>query len=324
VPLANLSPVAISVPIPTRLRRGVARALPRDRTGFARLAGIVVLAMYLNVASGAFVRLSGSGLGCPDWPLCHGGPVPPAQYHAVIEFSNRAIALFGILTAVVTWWVARSLADRLGRWLFLAVAVGTLFQIPLGAITVLTDLNPYFVMSHFLLAITVLGLSSIGWARATLPADGFVAGRSLSLLAAATALLGLGLIVSGAFSTAAGPHSGGPDIRRVGNLLDTTYVHVRVATAFAIAVVVLLAVLWRREHRPARLGQLTAALLVLLPLQAFIGEYQWHNQLPWGVVLAHVSVAGLVWVAIVFLATRVVARRAVAGTDPVAVTAPSG
>jgi cytochrome c oxidase assembly protein subunit 15 len=311
--------VAISVPIPTRVRRGFARVVPADRTGFARLTFVLVLAMYLNVASGAFVRLSGSGLGCPDWPLCHGGPVPPAQYHAVIEFSNRAIALAGIVAALVTWWVSRSLADRLGRRLCAGVAVGTLFQIPLGAITVLTDLNPYFVMSHFLLAISVLALATIAWARATLPQDGFVARGRLSLWTIGTALLGFGLIVSGAFSTASGPHSGGADIRRVGNLVDTTYVHVRVATAFVIAVVVLLVVLWRREHRPERLGQLTAALLILLPLQAAIGEYQWHNQLPWGVVLAHVSVAGLVWIAIVFLATRVVARRGIAPEDASAV-----
>jgi cytochrome c oxidase assembly protein subunit 15 len=316
--------VAVSVPIPTRVRQGVARVVPADRTGFARLTFVLVLAMYLNVASGAFVRLSGSGLGCPDWPLCHGGPVPPAQYHAVIEFSNRAIALAGIVAAVVTWWVARSLADRLGRWLCAGVAIGTLFQIPLGAITVLTDLNPYFVMSHFLLAISVLALATIAWARATLPQDGFAAGSRLALWTIGTALLGLGLIVSGAFSTASGPHSGGADIRRVGNLVDTTYWHVRVATAFATAVVVLLLVLWRRERHPERLGQLTVALLVLLPLQAAIGEYQWHNQLPWGVVLAHVSVAGLVWITIVFLATRVVARRAVAEGDALAVAPAAG
>ena len=316
--------MAVSVPIPTRVRQGVARVVPADRTGFARLTFVLVLAMYLNVASGAFVRLSGSGLGCPDWPLCHGGPVPPAPYHAVIEFSNRAIALAGIVAAVVTWWVARSLADRLGRWLCAGVAIGTLFQIPLGAITVLTDLNPYFVMSHFLLAISVLALATIAWARATLPRDGFAAGSRLALWTVGTALLGLGLIVSGAFSTASGPHSGGADIRRVGNLVDTTYWHVRVATAFATAVVVLLLVLWRRERHPERLGQLTVALLVLLPLQAAIGEYQWHNQLPWGVVLAHVSVAGLVWITIVFLATRVVARRAVAEGDALAVAPTAG
>jgi cytochrome c oxidase assembly protein subunit 15 len=301
--------VAISVPIPTRLRRGVARVLPSDRKGFAVLFGIVVAAMYLNVASGAFVRLSGSGLGCPDWPLCHGGTVPPAQYHAVIEFSNRAIALAGIVSALVSCVVAWRLMDTTTRWLTAAVATGTLFQIPLGAITVLTDLNPYFVMSHFLLAMTVLALSTVCWARVLLPDDGFTAGWWAALVAVGTAALGFALIVSGAFSTAAGPHSGGSDIRRIGNLLDSTYVHVRVATAFAVATLILLYVLWRRPSRPGRIGMLTTALLVLLPLQAFIGEWQWHHQLPWGVVLAHVSVAGLVWIAIVFLATTVVARR---------------
>ncbi len=306
------------------MRRGVARVIPADRSGFARLTFVLVLAMYLNVASGAFVRLSGSGLGCPDWPLCHGGPVPPAQYHAVIEFSNRAIALCGIVAAIVTWWVSRSLADRLGRWLCAGVAIGTLFQVPLGAITVLTNLNPYFVMSHFLLAISVLALATTAWARATLRQDCFAAGSSLTVWTVGTAALGLGLIVSGAFSTASGPHSGGADIRRIGNLVDATYWHVRVATAFAVAVVVLLLVLWRRERHPERLGQLTVALLVLLPLQAAIGEYQWHNQLPWGVVLAHVSVAGLVWITIVFLATRVVAQRSVVEGDALAVGSATG
>jgi heme a synthase len=301
--------VAISVPIPTRLRRGVARVVPSDRHGFAVLSGVVAAAMYLNVASGAFVRLSGSGLGCPDWPLCHGGPVPPAQYHAVIEFSNRAIALGGIVSAVFACVVAWRLMDTTSRWLATAVAAGTLFQIPLGAITVLTDLNPYFVMSHFVLGISVLGLATACWARVILPDDGFAADWWAALCAVGTATLGLALIISGAFSTAAGPHSGGSDIRRIGNLLDTTYVHVRVATAFAVATLVLLSTLWRRPSRPGRIGLLTVALLVLLPLQAFIGEWQWHHQLPWGVVLAHVSVAGLIWMAIVFLATAVVARR---------------
>jgi cytochrome c oxidase assembly protein subunit 15 len=179
-------------------------------------------------------------------------------------------------------------------------------------------------MSHFLLAIAVLALATIAWARASLPEDGFSAGGRLSSWTIATAVLGLGLIITGAFSTASGPHSGGADIRRVGNLVDTTYVHVRVATAFAIAVAILLVVLWRRQRRPERLGQLTAALLILLPLQAFIGEYQWHNQLPWGVVLAHVSVAGLVWIAIVFLSTRVVSRRGVAREDAIAIPPTSG
>ena len=117
------------------------------------------------------------------------------------------------------------------------------------------------------------------------------------------------LIVSGAFSTAAGPHAGGADIRRMGNLLDTTYVHVRVATTYVVIARAVLLVLQYGPWRPDRWRGLALALIVLLPLQAAIGEYQWHNQLPWGVVLAHVSVAAAVWIACVSLATRVVAAR---------------
>ena len=122
-------------------------------------------------------------------------------------------------------------------------------------------------------------------------------------------LVAFGLIVSGAFSTAAGPHAGGEDIRRMGNLLDTTYVHVRVATTYIIVTAVLLLVLQFGPWRPERWRGLALGLLILLPLQAAIGEYQWHNQLPWGVVLAHVSVAAAAWITCVCLATRVVARR---------------
>ena len=69
------------------------RVVARDAAEFELFARLLVLAMFLNIATGAFVRLTGSGLGCPDWPACEGRPVPPFSYHPVIEFSNRAIAL---------------------------------------------------------------------------------------------------------------------------------------------------------------------------------------------------------------------------------------
>ena len=136
-------------------QRARRRVVAHDERQFAFVARVLVIAMFLNIASGAFVRLTGSGLGCPDWPLCKGQPVPPFDYHPAIEFSNRAIALAGILAALLTYLSARQVGDRTARRLCRAASpLLTFGQIPLGAITVLFDLNPLLVMSHFLVAVS--------------------------------------------------------------------------------------------------------------------------------------------------------------------------
>src|SRR6202163_4399829 len=77
-------------------------------TWFRRLAVVTAIFAYLQIALGGLVRVSGSGLGCPDWPLCHGKPYPPPTFHAIIEYSHRANGvLFGpllILTVVAGFW----------------------------------------------------------------------------------------------------------------------------------------------------------------------------------------------------------------------------
>src|SRR5256885_8241162 len=132
-------------------------------------------------------------------------------------------------------------ARRIAHALALAAA-GTVAQVPLGAITVAFDLNPYLVMSHFLLAMAVVSLST--WATVAIfrpeAARSIVGGR-IGLLAWAAVVVYLALIVSGAFVTAAGPHPGSTTtpIERIGNFYDAAWLHVRVATAFTLLLVAL-------------------------------------------------------------------------------------
>jgi len=301
--------MAASAPAAARLRRGFDRLVPATPAGFATLSLALVGVMWLNIASGALVRVTGSGLGCPDWPLCEGRPVPPLAGHAVIEFSNRLIALVAIVMALLAYAAARRVSDRAGRALALTIGLGTLGQAPLGALTVLFDLHPVLVMTHFLVAIVVAGLSALLWARADVVAAGQrdAAGRPrwLPALALVTCALAFALIVSGALSTASGPHAGGEDIRRIGNLSDATYLHVRVATAWIVSIAAFAWALALGPWRPSRASPLLTGLVLLVPAQAVIGEVQWRTQLPWGLVLAHVAIAGALWLTTVALVARV-------------------
>ena len=138
------------------------RALPRRRTlavspeGFRRIALVATVALVLIVATGATVRLTGSGLGCEHWPGCQAGdPLPKKGYHSYVEFSNRIVAFLTVLATLVLA-IAAWRVHGLARWvkvLATVVFVGTLGQAPLGALTVHYHLNPWLVISHLLLSL---------------------------------------------------------------------------------------------------------------------------------------------------------------------------
>jgi heme a synthase len=289
-------------------------SLPRLRSRavsprtFRRTAVATLLILWLVVATGGLVRLTASGLGCPHWPTCQGNQlVPQDSYHALIEFSNRAISGVAMLAAVATAVMAYRVAglDRRVAHALAIAAAGTVAQVPLGAVTVAFDLNPYLVMSHFLLAMAVVSLST--WAtvralRSRTAASPIVAGR-IGVLAWGTVAAYLALIVSGAFVTAAGPHPGSTTtpIERLGNFYDAAWVHVRVATAFTLLFVALAVWLYRR-FRGTPGQRLSVAGLVLLGCQAAVGEYQYRNGLPWEVIAVHVALAATLLITVVTVA----------------------
>ena len=287
------------------------RSLTVSPERFRSLALSSVGALFVVMVTGAVVRLTASGLGCDNWPRCGDTPFPASGIHSYVEFGNRVVALVAIFVTIAVAIAARRVDDlpRATMWLAIAVAACTVAQIPLGGVTVVLDLNPYAVMSHFLLALTTIGLAVLvaldahvfarGASRSRIP-------RPLGLLSIALIPAALTLIVTGAFVTAAGPHPGasGEDIPRLGNVVDAAHVHA-VATAvfgsvFAVCVLVLI---WRRREAQTEL-RLALGVILLLGIEIGIGQWQWNTGLPWGVVLLHVAVASAVWCGLVALVAR--------------------
>lgn len=275
-------------------------------TRFRRLAVATALSLYVIVITGSLVRLTGSGLGCEGWPGCEEGAFfPEEDYHAFIEFGNRVFGIFPITLSILTAWFAR----RRPRWLFgtaLGVAALTVAEAPIGLATIRYELPAWMVIVHFLLALLALGGAVVVALEAVREERG---GAALSfpseLRWAGVALAGacLALVVTGTFSTAAGPHSGDADvIERLWHLEDAVYLHVRVTAVFGAAYLFVLGLLAARRNVAPWLLRFALALLGVLLLQMAVGELQWRLELPWGIVAVHVALAAAVWSLTVALA----------------------
>src|SRR5256885_11919185 len=157
---------------------------------FRRLAFLTASFAYLQIALGGVVRVTDSGLGCPDWPLCHGRPYPAADVHSIIEYSHRTVgAITGLLliaTVVLAWAVFRH-QRPLVAWLATASLVAIAAEGALGGVVVTNELAPWLVLMHLGLAMIILGFL-IATAVMSLPTTEGVRDHSfrrLALIAAA-------------------------------------------------------------------------------------------------------------------------------------------
>jgi cytochrome c oxidase assembly protein subunit 15 len=288
----------------------VARVRSVSAQTYLRIATASCVALFLVITSGAFVRLTGSGLGCQNWPSCGDKPYPEQGFHAFVEFGNRMVALVGILLTLVTWLASRRAAglSGVGRWAALGAFLVAVAQIPMGGITIALDLHPLAVMTHFLLGLAAFGLALIAAFEAWSLRDGLAPSAGPRWLRWIVTWVGLpacvALVVTGAVATASGPHPGSSDdVQRLGlGIVDTVYVHVRVAAAFGVGVLVVGWLLFRIRREYPGLVRIWAGLLVVLVCQAIVGEVQYRNALPWGLVLVHVILAAAIWASSVALA----------------------
>jgi len=299
---------------------------------YAFVAYTALGALTLIVLSGAAVRLTGSGLGCPDWPKCYGHAYPPLNTHAVIEFSNRIITVPVSIAAAAAWLLAlRRRPYRRDLALLAALLpLGVIGQAVLGGFTVRGALDYGWVMGHFALSMLILlAAVALAWRVSHEPgpdeeraarlgiaepaANG--AGRERAsdrvLIVCVRALVGLGAltIFAGTAATAAGPHAGGSPGQRINRLsfdgratMDfVIHRHGEIALAFGLAAI---AVWWlaRRRRAPATVRRALTALCVLLALQGAVGVDQYETHLPTELVWVHVALACGAWLAALWAA----------------------
>lgn len=282
--------------------------LPRlSPATYRRITLLALVALGFIIVTGAAVRLTGSGLGCPDWPTCdQGRVVAPLESHALIEFVNRTIT--GLVSLAVIAAVLGSLVRTPRRrdltWLSLGLVAGVIAQIVLGGITVLTDLHPASVQGHFVLSMVIVWNAVVLHHRAGQP-DGerrALTPPGVARLARAVVVLSALAIVAGTVVTGTGPHGGDEQARRFGFAIAS------VARLHGVIVMVLLAVtlvladqVLRRGRAPAAVGQAVEAFLVVAVLQAAVGYVQYFSDVPVLLVGAHVLGSVLVWIAAVHL-----------------------
>ena len=275
--------------------------------GYRRVTFLALLALGFIVVTGGAVRVTGSGLGCPDWPTCaQGRLVAPLEYHALVEFVNRMVT--GTVSVLVIVAVLAALRRRPFRrdlvWLAVGLVLGVIGQIVLGGLVVLFDLFPPLVMGHFVLSQILVADAVVLHHRAGLE-DGprpVVSGdpglRALGswLVVWAAVVQLLGTVVTGS-----GPHAGSNE----GQLVERLPFVVRdVARIHSTAVWILLALalysVWRarRDRAPADVMARGTVLLAVLCAQGAIGYIQYFTNVPARLVAIHIAGATALWVAV--------------------------
>ncbi|HEV3291892.1 MAG TPA: COX15/CtaA family protein [Streptosporangiaceae bacterium] len=279
-----------------------------------RLALAGVIADVAIMSTGAAVRLSSSGLGCPDWPKCSAADVVASKnagqtlLNTWIEFGNRLLnfplVVITVLVFVAAWrFRPQGKRRRDLVWLAAVQPVGVFAQAAIGGIVVLTKLNPVTVSIHFLVSASIVAAAVVLHVRCTQGHDPpvTVVRRDLFLLSAGLVAVTSVMLAAGTVVTGTGPLAGHADTPRYKLPLEgVTQLHADIGWLLA-GVAIALVVGLRMSGAPAKVVRAGWVMIACLGAQGVIGYIQYFTHLPAGLVWVHVTGSVLVWIAVLRL-----------------------
>ena len=279
---------------------------------YARICAVALGLLVLIVFTGAGVRLTGSGLGCPTWPECHGAVIQTQlSTHGAIEYGNRlltGVVAIGAVLAFLTAFLRRPFRRDLAI-LAALMPLGVAGQAVLGGMAVLYGLAPGWVMAHFLLSMAILaGAVTLAWRSSHEPTGDVTASRPVVLATRALVPLAAWVLFLGTVTTASGPHPGSAGTGQVVSRLHfegghtlvwMIHWHGRFSTLLGLSAVATW-FLARRHGAPSSLRRPLTVLCGLLAAQGVVGFIQYETGLPSEVVWIHVVLATCTWLSVLW------------------------
>jgi cytochrome c oxidase assembly protein subunit 15 len=269
-----------------------------------RIALAALLAQALITVTGSVVRVTGSGLGCPTWPKCHDEsllPVPSSEvpwWHQAIEFGNRQIAVWIVVTTAAAIVLAVSRARRRREILVYAwiLPASTIALAVLGGITVLAGLTWWIVGTHLLVSAAMVWLAATLYVKVGQPDDGVLvdaAPRAARGLVVASAVTLAFALAAGVTVTGAGPHAGDRTRPEAIDRLHVsipllTSVHALLVVVYVMLVILAVVVIRRSTPDPIVVRRLRLVLIVVA-VQSLIGVVQYFTNVPALLVVLHVA-----------------------------------
>ena len=268
---------------------------------------------YLQIALGGVVRVTGSGLGCPDWPLCNGRPYPAADIHSIIEYSHRTVGtvtgVLLIITVVMSWIVFRR-TRPIVAWLATGSLVAIAAEGAVGGVVVINVLHPWLVVIHLGLAMLILGFL-IATAVISLPPASAPAGAGFRRLAVITTGATYLLLLTGSTVVASEADEGCHAWPLCGNGFAFDFAGVNAFTMLhrgaVLAIGILLGYTLVRATRHGATRAAAITTLVVLAIQIGVGA---GSALTDGALFngLHVAIATLVWAGVLSIALITVPR----------------